>query len=113
MRIAELSRPVPLLGDRIPRHGEVALVPAEDDGREQHDAARGGEGEKDEEDVQVDEADPVEERFAQAVTAAARGEGLRQLQRVAAVGRGRGLMGRVAWEGACCGLRTPSVREVV
>ena len=114
MRIAELSRPVPLPRDRIPRHGEVALVPAEDDGREQHDAARGGEREGHEEDVQVHEAEPVEQRFAEAVTAvAAGGEGPRSLERVAAVGRrGRGLMGRVAREGACGDWRSPSVREV-
>lgn len=68
MRIAELGRSIPVSRHRIPRHGEVALVPAENDVREPHDDMRGGEGDEHEKDVEMDEAEPVEEGCPGAVS---------------------------------------------
>ena len=66
MRIAELSRSIPLPRHRIPRHREIPLVPAEHDVREPHDDVRGGESEQHEEDVKVDKVDPVPGGFPDA-----------------------------------------------
>ena len=61
MRIAEFRRSVPLPRDRVPRHGEVVLVPAENGERDPHDDEYAGESEEHEEDVEADEAEPVAE----------------------------------------------------
>lgn len=61
MRIAEFGRTIPQPRDGIPRHGEIALVPAEDDVRECHDHVRDAEGEEHDDEVQVDETEPVAE----------------------------------------------------
>lgn len=113
MRIAELRRSIPASGDRIPRHGEMAVIPAKHDVRESHDDVRDGEGEEHDEDVEVDEAEPVEEGFPDAVTEAF-GEGYaRSLLGPGAVGRGRGWRRRVAAVDWCCVVWSRSVWQVV
>lgn len=94
MRIAEFRRSIPCSRDRIPRHEEVALVPAENDVRESHDDVYDGEGEEHEEDVEGDEAEPVEEGFPGAVGAGPGDECAALLVRWGAVGRGCGMRRR-------------------
>lgn len=89
MRIAELRRSVPLFRVRIPRHGEIALVPAIHVVREDHhDFHRGDDGQQ-QQDVEVDEAQPADAGAATVVVEKERAMGYE------AVGWGRGWRSRV------------------